>query len=66
MQNPRPVATQFRADPKPRAVAPRQPEKPVEQQEKPKPKQSEEKPVEEEKPAEAAADAQARSIGIRV
>lgn len=30
MQNPRPVATQFRADPKPRAVAPRQPEKPVE------------------------------------
>ena len=29
MQNPRPVATQFRADPKPRAVAPRQPEKPV-------------------------------------
>ena len=30
MQNPRPVASQFRADPKPRAVAPRQPEKPVE------------------------------------
>ena len=29
MQNPRPVATQFRADPKPRAVAPRQPETPV-------------------------------------
>ena len=29
MQNPRPVATQFRADPKPRAVPPRQPEKPV-------------------------------------
>ena len=29
MQNPRPVATQFRADPKPRMVAPRQPEKPV-------------------------------------
>ena len=29
MQNPRPVATQFRADPKPRSVAPRQPEKPV-------------------------------------
>ena len=29
MQNPRPVATQFRADPKPRAVAPRQPENPV-------------------------------------
>ena len=29
MQNPRPVATQFRADPKPRAVAPRQQEKPV-------------------------------------
>ena len=29
MQNPRPVATQFRADPKPRAVAPRQAEKPV-------------------------------------
>ena len=29
MQNPRPVATQFRADPKPRAVAPRQPEKAV-------------------------------------
>ena len=29
MQNPRPVATQFRADPKPRAVAPRQEEKPV-------------------------------------
>ena len=29
MQNPRPVATQFRADPKPRAVAPRKPEKPV-------------------------------------
>ena len=29
MQNPRPVATQFKADPKPRAVAPRQPEKPV-------------------------------------
>jgi len=29
MQNPRPVATQFRADPKPRAVAPRQPEPPV-------------------------------------
>ena len=27
MQNPRPVATQFKADPKPRAVAPRQPEK---------------------------------------
>ena len=30
MQNPRPVATQFKADPKPRAVAPRQQEKPVE------------------------------------
>ena len=30
MQNPRPVATQFRADPMPRAVAPRRPEKPVE------------------------------------
>lgn len=30
MQNPRPVATQFRADPKPRIVAPRQEEKPVE------------------------------------
>ena len=30
MQNPRPVASQFRADPKPRAVPPRQPEKPVE------------------------------------
>ena len=29
MQNPRPVATQFKADPKPRAVAPRKPEKPV-------------------------------------
>ena len=29
MQNPRPVATQFRTDPKPRQVAPRQPEKPV-------------------------------------
>ena len=29
MQNPRPVATQFKADPKPRAIAPRQPEKPV-------------------------------------
>ncbi len=29
MQNPRPVATQFRADPKPRVAAPRQPEKPV-------------------------------------
>ena len=29
MQNPRPVATQFRADPKPRAVAPRQQEKAV-------------------------------------
>ena len=29
MQNPRPVATQFKADPKPRTVAPRQPEKPV-------------------------------------
>ena len=29
MQNPHPVATQFRADPKPRAVALRQPEKPV-------------------------------------
>ena len=29
MQNPHPVATQFKADPKPRAVAPRQPEKPV-------------------------------------
>ncbi|MBQ8712731.1 MAG: UvrD-helicase domain-containing protein [Prevotella sp.] len=29
MQNPRPVATQFRADPKPRAVAPRQLETPV-------------------------------------
>ena len=29
MQNPRPVATQFRADPMPRAVAPRMPEKPV-------------------------------------
>ena len=29
MQSPRPVATQFKADPKPRAVAPRQPEKPV-------------------------------------
>jgi len=30
MQNPRPVATQFKADPKPRVVAPRQPEKTVE------------------------------------
>ena len=29
MQNPRPVASQFKADPKPRAVAPRRPEKPV-------------------------------------
>ncbi|MBO5593560.1 MAG: UvrD-helicase domain-containing protein [Prevotella sp.] len=29
MQNPRPVAAQFKADPKPRAVDPRQPEKPV-------------------------------------
>ena len=29
MQNSRPVATQFRADPKPRAIPPRQPEKPV-------------------------------------
>ena len=29
MQNPRPVATQFKADPKPRAVAQRQPEKPI-------------------------------------
>ena len=29
MQNPRPVATQFKADPKPRAVAPRQAEPPV-------------------------------------
>ena len=29
MQNPRPVATQFRADPMPRAVAPRKPEPPV-------------------------------------
>ena len=29
MQNPRPVATQFKADPKPRAVAPRQQEKAV-------------------------------------
>ena len=29
MQNPRPVATQFKADPKPRVVPPRQPEKPV-------------------------------------
>ena len=29
MQNPRPVATQFKADPKPRAVVPRKPEKPV-------------------------------------
>jgi len=29
MQNPRPVATQFKADPKPRLVAPREPEKPV-------------------------------------
>ena len=29
MQNPRPVATQFKADPKPRAVPQRQPEKPV-------------------------------------
>ena len=29
MQNPRPVATQFKADPKPRAVGPRQAEKPV-------------------------------------
>ena len=29
MQNPRPVATQFRADPMPRAVAPRKPETPV-------------------------------------
>jgi len=29
MQNPRPVATQFKADQKPRVVAPRQPEKPV-------------------------------------
>jgi DNA helicase-2/ATP-dependent DNA helicase PcrA len=30
MQNPRPVATQFKADPMPRAVAPRQPEAPAE------------------------------------
>ena len=30
MQNPRPVATQFRADPKPRQVAPRRPEPQVE------------------------------------
>jgi len=30
MQNPRPVATQFRADPKPRQVAPRRPEPKVE------------------------------------
>ncbi|MDE5784673.1 MAG: UvrD-helicase domain-containing protein [Prevotella sp.] len=30
MQNPRPVATQFRADPKPRQVAPRRPEPAVE------------------------------------
>ena len=29
MQNPRPVATQFKADPKPRVIAPRQPESPV-------------------------------------
>ncbi len=29
MQNPHPVATQFKADPKPRMVAPRQPEKPA-------------------------------------
>ena len=29
MQNPRPIATQFKADPKPRAVAPRQAEPPV-------------------------------------
>ena len=29
MQNPRPVATQFRADPKPRQVAPRRPESQV-------------------------------------
>ena len=29
MQNPHPVATQFRADPKPRIVAPRQPESPT-------------------------------------
>ncbi len=29
MQNPRPVATQFKADPVPRMVAPRQPEQPV-------------------------------------
>ena len=29
MQNPRPVATQFKADPKPRLVAPRQPDKPL-------------------------------------
>ena len=29
MQNPRPVASQFKADPKPRAVAPRKSEKPV-------------------------------------
>ena len=29
MQNPRPVATQFKADPKPRMVSPRQPDKPV-------------------------------------
>ena len=29
IQNPHPVATQFKADPKPRQVAPRQPEKPV-------------------------------------
>ena len=29
MQNPRPVATQFKADPKPRMVAPPRPEKPV-------------------------------------
>jgi len=30
MQNPRPVASQFRADPMPRAVAPRRAEKPIE------------------------------------
>ena len=29
MQNPRPVASQFKADPKPRQIPPRQPEKPV-------------------------------------
>ena len=29
MQTPRPVATQFKADPKPRVIAPRQPESPV-------------------------------------